>query len=345
MFKSLHAADIHLGASHQPTIYREQALPKLIAAARKYGVRHILIVGDIFDKAQPNQKTKDYLLEQIVNAQDIFFAITIGNHDYDNKAKNYHSLMTYCILGKNLANVAVCEVGVHDFSEFTLVVLPDVWKRRPSATPGVFPLVRDVPIIAAWHGMLPQSNPKEEIADVLELTGANYLALGDLHIHRQMTERCWYPGALTQKTYACQDGYVLVEISGQKIRTTSRHLDLPKRFNLSIGFDTKMDTAESVIEAVRREVPKGNLVRLSFELPLSQWSLLNRKKIVEELSADYLEVKLHNEAAPENTVREWAKKVEGCKNIHDEIKVIVDIEETQLDKKEILKRCENYLNG
>lgn len=340
MLRFFHVADIHLGASNQPIQYREQTLPKLIEAARNDNVQIILIVGDIFDKAQPNQKIKDYLLEQIIGASDIQFVITIGNHDYANKAKDYHSLLTYAILEKHVTNVSVCEAGVHDLTGFTLVVLPDKWDTLP---PGDFPLKRTVPIIAAWHGTIQPLDSAPAVEGVLERTGADYLALGDLHIHKQITKRCWYPGALTQKTYACEDGFVLVEISGQKIRTTSRHLDLPKRFNLNVGFDTKTDTAESIIAGVQDLVPHGNLVRLKFELPLSQWSLLNRKKIVEGLSKDYLEIKFHNDAVPESTTREWSEQIKKCKTINEEIRVIVNLEETISDKENIIKRCEDYL--
>jgi DNA repair exonuclease SbcCD nuclease subunit len=342
VLRFFHTADIHLGASNQPVQYREQALPKLISAARECGVRTILVVGDVFDKAQPNQKIKDYLLAQIVNASDIHWIITLGNHDYANKAKDYHSLMTYAILEKNVKNVSICEVGVHEFYDFTIVVMPDKWN---ASLQWKLPITLKLPIIAAWHGLIPGKSIDREVGAALGRTGADYIALGDFHVHKRINERCWYPGALTQKTYACEDGYVLVEISGNKIRTISRHLDLPKRFNLSIGFDAETDTAETVIDAVRQAVPEGNLVRLKFELPLSQWALLNRKKISEGLRSSYLEIKFNNDAMPENVMREWAKKVADCKTIHDEIKVIVDLEDTTLDKANILMRCESYLGG
>ena len=335
-----HTADIHLGASNQPSVYREQALPKLIADARSLGVSIILMVGDVFDKDQPNQRIKDYLLSQVIAAPDIQFVITIGNHDYTTKARDYHSLKTYAILGKNVPNVTVCEAGVHDLKSFVLVVLPDEWGLLPE---GVFPMQANVPVVCAWHGSLASGTVTAEINKVLEKTGADYLALGDIHKHVQLGTRCWYPGALTQKTYACEDGYVLVEIAGKVLTTKSRHLDLPKRFNLSVSFDSQVDTAESVVDAVRKEVPKGNLVRLKFTLPLSVWATLNKRKIHEELLQDYLEVKLHNDPITEAFVREGAKKLEGLKDINEEVKVMVEDEDTPLDKIKLLSICTRYL--
>lgn len=341
MLRFLHTADIHLGASNQPIQYREQALPLLIADARSLGVAIILMVGDVFDKDQPNQRIKDYLLSQVISAPDIQFVITIGNHDYATKARDYHSLKTYAILEKNVPNVTICEVGVYDLQSFILVVLPDDWGVLPE---GKFPVQAKKPVVCAWHGSLLGSNCVVEIENVLEKTGADYLALGDIHKHVQLHTRCWYPGVLTQKTYACEDGYVLVEIRGKTLITEARRLALPKRFNLSVGFDAKTDTAESVINAVHNEVPVGSLVRLKFTLPIAAWAALNKRKIHEDLLEDYLEVKLHNDPVVEELVREGAKRLDGLKDIDEEVTVMVAAEETQLDKDKLLSMCKRYLS-
>lgn len=342
MFKFIHTADIHLGASNQPIQYREQALPLLIADARSLGISDILMVGDVFDKDQPNQKIKDYLLYQVVNAPDIRFIITIGNHDYATKAKDYHSLMTYSILDQKVSNVIICEAGVYDLGSFLLVALPDEWGSLPD---GIFPSTQRKPVVCAWHGSLLGYDTVKEIDAILRRTGADYLALGDIHKHTQLHSRCWYPGALTQKTYACEDGYVLVGIDGDVVTTQSCHLDLPKRFNLSVTFDVQKDTAESVVDAVRKEVPAGNLVRLKFNLMTAAWAALNKKKIYEELLTDYLEVKLHNDPVTEEIIREGAKKLEGLTDINEELMAMVDDEDTPLDKAKLLLLCKNYLAG
>lgn len=340
MLRFFHTADIHLGASNQPVQYREEALPKLIVDARSLGVKIILIVGDVFDRDQPNQRIKDYLLSQVINAPDIQFVITIGNHDYTTKAKDYHSLKTYAILEEKVSNVRVCETGIYDLGDFILAALPDAWGVLPD---GIASIKGEKPLICAWHGSLLNMDWRSEINTLLGKTGADYLALGDIHRPIQLLSRCWYPGALTQKTYACEDGYVFVEIDGKKIKTTLRHLNLPKRINLCVVFYSKKDTAESVIDTVRNGVPKGNLVRLRFQLPLAVWAALNKRKIHEELSKDYLEVKLHNDPILEEVTREGAKKLEGSKDINEEIKIVVDNEETALDKQRLLVLLKKYL--
>lgn len=340
MLRFFHTADIHLGASNQPVQYREQALPLLFRDARSLGVRVILIVGDVFDRDQPNQRIKDYLLSQVVNAPDIQFVITIGNHDYTTKAKDYHSLKTYAILEGKVPNVRICEAGVHDLGSFTLVVLPDTWGDLPS---GDFPIKADCPVICAWHGSLLDKDYKTEINNLLKKTGAHYLALGDIHKHVQLHTRCWYPGALTQKTYACEEGYVFVEVEGRAIETSLRHLPLPKRFNLSVEFDSRIDTAEDVIEVVQKQIPKGSLVRLKFKLPLSVWAVLNKRKIHDELLKDYFEVKLHNDPVLEEIVRQGAKKLEGAKDINEEIKAVLDSEETNLDRVKLMAILKAYV--
>ena len=341
--KIFHTADWHLGAQNQPSEYKELALPKLCEEARVRGINTVLVAGDVFDKPSPNQVTKDYLLSILTGYPDINFIFTPGNHDYADKTKSYHSLNTYALLGPFLHNVKVCYEGCSCFDEFNIIVLPDNVLKYDTPT-----VDNGRKNIVVWHGVLPGSvvermdfsGCSKFATEVMEHFNAVYFALGDIHRPVKILDTCWYPGALTQKTYGCVRG--LREVDTETGESEEVELNLPSRVSISIKGAVDEDT---LIHRIRKKVVEGSLLKVKFNLPLSAWSSVNKKKIKEELIGSYKEVVLCNDPAPENTSkRKNIDKFSSARTIREELRIIVDTNDYQ-NKVEVLSNCTGYFKG
>lgn len=345
----LHCADIHLGAQQHPSLYQQEALPALFRVAREKGVDFILCVGDIFDRPNPDQKVKDYLLKILLDNSDIRVAFTVGNHDYTTKAKDYHCLRYLSILSNKLDNIFVYEPGTYSnlFDFGSIYVLDSLSKNI------VIDKNLHAPLILAYHGVPDgfyienfsvSESCSTSIKNILKNSGASYLALGDIHKNIQLTKRCWYPGALVQKTYACESGLLVVNIdSKNNIITENLSLELPKRYNLLITYNPKEDNERDVVDFVRDKVREGQLVRVCFNLPLTTWASVDKNFIREALKDYVLELKLDNVPVQEIKQRESFEKILKAKTIEEELSVLVKEDSFGLDPDKLIKKCNSYL--
>jgi len=350
----LHTADLHRGAHSAHPIYNTRVIPELVNLAIRKQCEYILVVGDIFDKAKPDQTVKDYLVRQLLDAkQQINFIFVPGNHDYTTKALEYHSLnyLLYLREASNYkVNIQVVEPGEYStFKNLSVFVMQewgnvDIAAKENNGTK---------PLIIAWHGLVPGlqfSNivhvPKEttnSIKKILSSTNAQYIALGDIHQPIELHQRCWYPGPPVQKAYSDKDGVLLVTMNMQKITVKKYQLPLPKKITLEVAFEEGVDSEETIIEFITNKVPANNFLKLKFELPLKVWGALNRSYIQETLKDHCLEIKLENDPIPDAHIRKSIEKVSKAKSLQQEIDIVLDEENYGLDKDKLRKTCRKYL--
>lgn len=358
MLKFLHTADWHLGSPQHPKIYKENLLASFSAFLSDKNINLVMCVGDVFDQHNPDQKIKDDLLRFLVEQASCTFLFVVGNHDFSDKTKTYHSLQYLRILQEKLDNVVVYDTnGIYDLHDGYsvgkaakrgiykfLVVVDDDWETLKN-----YPLDQKIDI-TAWHGTVPgisfkktvEFNSDGQIDTFIKRSGCKYLALGDIHKHLQLHDRCWYPGALVQKTYGCESGMVGVTIDGKKITTESFKLDLPEKKNFNLSFEIGKDSEESIITFVRENIKDNSLVRLIFNLPLEEWSTINREQIKKEL-CDFEEVKLNNIPPTELMKRINSEGIKKAPSIEDEVKIIIDQEQMDVNKDELLTVCKEFL--
>ena len=235
------------------------------------------------------------------------------------------------------------------YNEFDLYVIPDwcnvdtklIQKKRT-----------DVPLILAWHGLVPgldfadiTKTPKsvvKAIHKLLQDTGARYIALGDIHRCMRLTKDCWYSGPPVQKTYADEPGVLIVNI-GDETQVIKYQLNLPRKMTLLVAFEEGKDSEDSVIEIIKKEIPAGNLVKLQFKLPLSTWSSLDKRYIEKELSDHCFELKLENDPIPEYRTRKAIEKVSKAHNLLEELSIILKEEDFGLDIEKLKETCLGYL--
>jgi len=350
----LHTADLHRGAPSAHPIYTSRTIPELVNLAVRKRCKYILVAGDIFDKPKPDQRVKDHLVRQILDARDsVTFIFSPGNHDYTTKDMDYHSLQYLHFLreaSNYRVNIQVVEPGsymtfpglsiytMNDWGDVTLAAKENAGKK---------------PLVLVWHGVVPGMQftdithvpveTKKEIKQILKRANAQYLALGDIHRPIQLHKRCWYPGPPVQKSYADIDCVLAVTATLSSVSVEQYRLPLPKKITLDLEFTEGEDTEESIIEFVKDTVPSGNFVKLKFELPLSSWSALNKKRIQEGLRKHTHEVKLANDPIAEHRPRKLAEKIAKAKSMKHEVAVIIKEEEFGLDKKKLKKVCDRYV--
>ena len=345
----LHTADWHLGSPQHPAIYKEQLLPAFSKILQDTQTQVVLCVGDVFDVHNPDQKTKDALLKFLVESHCTFLFV-VGNHDFSDKTRTYHSLEYLKILAARLDNVSVYDqsgiykVAIDGYVRQLLVIVDDAWSAVQD-----YPLTGPVDIVA-WHGTVPgisftngvEYKKDGQIEAFIKKSGCKYFALGDIHKHLQLNKRCWYPGALVQKTYGCEAGVVHVSFDQKTIKTTSLKLDLPEKKNLNVTFEIGKDSEKSIIAFVRDNVAPKSLIRLIFNLPMSAWAGLNKDYIRKEL-VEFHDVKLDNLPRVDVVKRTNFENIKQCKSTEEELKMLIDQEELDIDKDDLLTLCKEYL--
>jgi DNA repair exonuclease SbcCD nuclease subunit len=354
MVRILHTADLHRGAPSAHPIYSNRVIPELVNLASIKKCAYIIVVGDIFDKAKPDQIIKDQLVRQLLDIpRHINLIFVPGNHDYTTKSLEYHSLhyLSYIREASNYKiNIHIVEPGEYRaFKEMDLFAMPD-WSSIDLA---VKERNRTKPLILAWHGLVPNMQftnlthvPKQvvqSIKKILTETNSQYIALGDIHQPIRLHKRCWYPGPPMQKTYADIDNVLCVTLGMHHIKVKQCTLPLPKKLTLAVTFDEGKDSEESIIDFVRNNTPEKNFVKLKFELPLKVWGTLNRTYIKTALQDHCLEIKLENDPIPETHVRKSIDKISRADSLQQEFEIIMNEEHFGLDKDNLRKISRRYL--
>lgn len=346
--KILHTADWHLGAPGVPPLYFQDALDKLLKVALDIKVDYVLVVGDIFDQPRPDQKIKDFLLQKILS-YDLHWVFTIGNHDYADKAKSYHSLRYLQLLideGK-LDTVTVLEPGQkrrfkeHNVTFHAVTSLNDICTKKN----GFY--------IPCFHGIVPNMDVRrldfvptavfKSTKQLVQASGADYIALGDIHKRLEISRRCRYSGALFQKTYSDEDGYCIVEL-GEHIHYYPNILDTPKKHTIELDFEPGVDTEKSIIKFIKTlDDSKGNFCKLVFNLPISVYNSIDQDTVQKGLEGHCLEVKFDNKPVVENRLRKEAAAIKDARSIAEEIDIVIDGYATKLDKDILKKTCNAFI--
>lgn len=346
MPKFIHTADWHLGARSVPPTVWVDALVKLKEAAHQYDVDFILCVGDVFDRERPNQRTKDQLLSFLLENKDLFFVFTVGNHDYENKDKTYHSLNYIKMLGDHgaLENVTVIEPGkIFEYDEGVIISVETCWEHlfRKTVLEDSFPVN-----IKAFHGSPPDKSAffdgnfneymTKQHQAMLRESEVSYIALGDIHKNAYP-----YCGSLFQKTYSCEDGIVYVDTDNDKIVRVS--LDIPKKITWDLTKEQSV-TEDYLIDGMQ-SYPNGNFIRVKTALPLPVWSGLDKDKIKNAVKhKEFLEIKFLNASPIDSMERKIPDSVRKAKTVDEEIEGIIDEDSYGLNKKRLKTTCKVYIS-
>lgn len=348
MTRILHTADWHLGAPNAHPVFLSKTVPTIIKAAKKYSCDYILIVGDVFDKPKPDQRIKDLLSKQLLNANnEVTFIFTVGNHDYTNKLLEYHSLKNISILKDASGN----RLKVHVLEPGETIKFEDVsFKALKDLQDGDVPNAK-TPMILAWHGTPPgikfiggKINVEENAAiqSVIKKYKPAYFALGDLHRPIKLAEKCYYSGPPVQKTYADKDGIIIYDTETEEVE--KYRLPLPKKETINVASDSSIISDQSLIELAKNNAKEGNLVKIKCSVPVATWTALDQAHIKEELKKHFLDVILENDPIIISRSRKSIEQVSKAKTMEDELEIILEEEDLKLNRDKLRSLCKKYLS-
>ena len=303
-------------------------------------------MGDVFDKPRPDQRIKDLLSKQLLDAGNkVTFIFTVGNHDYTNKLMEYHSLRNISILrdaSDNKLEVHVLEPGeLVEFEDVTFKALKDLQDE-------------DVPdtkndLILAWHGtpfgirflggkIVIEEN--QAIETIIKNYKPAYFALGDLHRPIKLSKKCYYSGPPVQKTYADKDGIIIYDTDTEEVK--KYRLPLPKKETILVSSDSDIISDQGLINLVKTNIKEGNLVKVKCSVSNSTWTALNQAYIKEELKSHCLDVILENDPIVITRNRKSMEQVSKATSMEDELEIILEDEELKLDKARLKEICKKY---
>jgi len=256
MLKLLHTSDIQIGASFrflgkQGEHHRRQlenTFTRIVQMARDERYNMLLIAGDLFDGHDVDQKTVDFVVRTLGDLS-VPVCILPGNHD---------ALTKRSIYGRTTfpphVHIFTESPTYLDFPELDLTVAGTPLRNShstESSLAGIRRTDRQRWFVAMAHGNLQIPGWVENTArpirpEEIAATGADYVALGDWHGHRDYSQgsvTAWYSGA-PEPTGLDQNGagHVLsVSLSGTGVVVTPVSIGQIGTRSLSIdvgGLDT-----------------------------------------------------------------------------------------------------------
>ncbi|MGI9424717.1 MAG: metallophosphoesterase family protein, partial [Hyphomicrobiaceae bacterium] len=230
-FKFLHTADWHLGKAFgsfnddQTVLLREarfSAIERITDVARKHGIEHVLVAGDMFDSAGLGDHVLRRCLALLRDAAELTWVILPGNHDPDHERGLWDRIARIGLPN----NVIVCRERRPVRLTASAILLPAPLAANTSAgdpTDWFQSAAREPSdiVIGLAHGSAHTFGGDSEAAVQIspvqaESAGVDYLALGDWHGLKQVGDKTWYSGTPEPERYVNnQPGHVVVvEVAG-----------------------------------------------------------------------------------------------------------------------------------
>ena len=257
-FRFLHTADWHIGKSFGGFPAEKRALlgdarlsviERIVDVARSLDIAHVLVAGDVFDSPKLADSVIRQTMHRLGQAKDVTWYLLPGNHDPAVERGIWERVEN---LGRP-PNVTICRTAElisirQDVVLFTAPVTNARTMQDPTAHFGEL-MVQDGTIrIGLAHGSVQQfGSGNEEEASVLiaadraEQDGLDYLALGDWHGQKTITDRTSYSGTPEPESFVDnQPGFVLsvtVDGAGAIPRVERRSTGLFSWSRMEFAFD------------------------------------------------------------------------------------------------------------
>jgi DNA repair exonuclease SbcCD nuclease subunit len=242
---------------------RLDAINRLGELARKHDASDILVAGDIYDAETPSERTLRQPIERMRAFQAIRWHLIPGNHDPHTPSGPWQRLCRLHQRDELPSNVTLhLEPRPAPMVGGAAVLLPAVLTRRhvaedPTAWMDDAETPEGAVRIGLAHGPVASFSNREVItpnliaADRAERAGLAYLALGDWHGAKRISDKCWYSGTPETDAFDLVDGgtALLVEIDGPRaVPVVAQHrvgrLDW-HRLQISLHNATDIDVLET----------------------------------------------------------------------------------------------------
>lgn len=220
-FRFLHTADWQIGKPFQRfddevgALLRQERLAvvdRIAELARRQGIRHVFVAGDVWDSDQPSDRTLRQSLEVLKSHHDIDWWLLPGNHDPHRARGLWHRLGQKIGLSSNVHMLLEPKpVGI----EPGVTLLPAPWtSKNPGRDITMWMNEAETPAgalrIGLAHGgtkTFGGDSPQQTVIahDRARQARLDYLALGDWHGKVQVDERSWYSGTPEPDSFQSKD--------------------------------------------------------------------------------------------------------------------------------------------
>jgi DNA repair exonuclease SbcCD nuclease subunit len=204
---------------------RLAAITRLGELANEHGASHVLVAGDVYDMEAPSPRLLNRPLERMRNFGAIFWHLLPGNHDPQRPGGLWEQLLRKGVPSNVRIHHAPGPV-MTDGGAMVLLPAPLHHRRTltdPTAYMDGVTLPEGIPRIGLAHGSVTgfgssQDQPNYIAPDRPERAGLAYLALGDWHGQKKISDRCWYSGTPETDAFDVSGGgkALLVEIEGPR---------------------------------------------------------------------------------------------------------------------------------
>lgn len=196
------------------------ALCSILDYAKENGVRHIILLGDLFDTPYPSDKSKVALLKSLED-QDLEFHIILGNHDWSSTELNSLELLSYLTESKF--------TNVHLYTAPTKKMLSNLrfqFLPFPHAQP-----ISDKTSICCSH--VAYSGFRADNGRVMkkgpELNRKHRWFVGHIHLRQKDI----YPGSILQNTFGeTEDKYFFHVIAENQHKINVQAVPIPQKYKL-----------------------------------------------------------------------------------------------------------------
>lgn len=341
MIRFLHTADLQIGKPFQSITdsAKREALRKqrvdtvrsLRTVIESESLSFVVICGDLFDSATPDSATVSALCSAIGSLKVPVYAIP-GNHDHAGPgcvweqeffkreqvqlAPNLHILLeAKPILLEEVVLLPCPLLRRHESTD------PTAWLRTvPEDLPD--DLSRIILAHGSTQGFSSSGDSDQESAinridlEQLPIEAFNYIALGDWHGTKQITEKAWYSGTPEQDRFAKGENNLPGRVL---IVETNGHSTPPSVQSVSVGRigwheiapvaltnDDDLDTLKGQVKTLVGSRTDQDLLKLDIDGTLSFGGAERLEQMIESLQARLIRLKLDQNIQIEPTSEELA---------------------------------------
>lgn len=181
---------------------RLHAVSKIGELANEHGVKHVLVAGDVYDAEALAPRTLNQPLERMRKFTEVHWHLLPGNHD-PHRANGLWDQLLSKGLPANVHVYTVPEPIIFESDALSILPAPLYHRRRlddPTAYMDDAALPDGLFRIGIAHGTVTgfgsedRDVPNFIAPDRPDRAGLSYLAMGDWHGQKKISERCWYSG-------------------------------------------------------------------------------------------------------------------------------------------------------
>ncbi|MEM8974638.1 MAG: DNA repair exonuclease [Pseudomonadota bacterium] len=305
-FRFLHTADWHIGKSFGGFSAEKRALlsdarmsmiERIANLAGRLDIEHVLVAGDVFD----SPKLPDSILRQTMHRlgqfKNVHWHLLPGNHDPAGDRGIWDRVET---LGRPSNVFVSSEPDVIALRPDVALLTAPIANARsmedPTAHFGSMPVREGVIRIGLAHGSVQQfgrGNDEEAsiliAADRAERDGLDYLALGDWHGQKKISDRTSYSGTPEPESFVDNEpGFVLsvaIERSGAAPLVEQHQIGLFSWSRLDYSFSSVAGPS-SLLDALHDVRDNGlrTLSRVKLSGPLSLTDAVELRSRLDELA-------------------------------------------------------------